>query len=62
MLEKRKIKNVNFDAAKGLVDKGKEFALGFAATPIYVFEATNEFLQANFSDAVGSDASGVGCA
>jgi len=40
--EKRKIKNVNLSSAQWLIAKGKEFGRSFDATPIYVFEATNE--------------------
>lgn len=42
VLEKRKIKNVDFDASCWLVARGKEFAASYSAHPIFVFEATKD--------------------
>jgi transposase len=42
VLEKRKLKNVDADAANWLIARGKALASDLKATPIYVFEATNE--------------------
>ena len=35
VLEKRKINNIDFDAASWLISTGKDLAQGFSATPIY---------------------------
>ncbi len=42
VLEKKKINNVDFDAASWLILTGKDLAHRFEATPIYVFEATKD--------------------
>jgi transposase len=42
VLKKRRIKNVNLKDASWLISTGKELAVSFSATPIYVFEATKD--------------------